>query len=136
MRRIWIFFLMAAMVAGPAGAGAGRKDGKARKSVPLAVTIQQILADPAVTRAHWGISVVTPEGKPVFTLNDGQLFEPASNAKLFTTAALMSVLPATTTWTTTVGSLAQPDAQGVLKGNLLLTGVGDPTLSGRVYPYD
>jgi D-alanyl-D-alanine carboxypeptidase/D-alanyl-D-alanine-endopeptidase (penicillin-binding protein 4) len=136
MRRIWILLLMAAVVAGPVGAATRHKKAKAQKSVPLAVTIQQILADPAVTRAHWGISVVTPEGKPVFALNDGQLFEPASNTKLFTTAALMSVLPASTTWTTTVGSLAQADAQGVLKGNLLLTGVGDPTLSGRVYPYD
>ena len=135
MRRIGIFFLMTAVVVGPAGA-AKRHKTKARKSVPLAVTIQQILADPAVARAHWGISVVTPEGKPVFALNDGQLFEPASNTKLFTTAALMSVLPPNTTWTTTVGSLAQPDAQGVLQGNLLLTGVGDPTLSGRVYPWD
>jgi D-alanyl-D-alanine carboxypeptidase/D-alanyl-D-alanine-endopeptidase (penicillin-binding protein 4) len=136
MRRIWILFLMAAVVAGPVGAATRHKKAKAHSSVPLAVTIQQILADPAVARAHWGISVVTPEGKPVFALNDGQLFEPASNTKLFTTAALMSVLPANTTFTTTVGSLAQPDAQGVLKGNLLLTGVGDPTLSGRVYPYD
>ncbi|MGC2620097.1 MAG: D-alanyl-D-alanine carboxypeptidase/D-alanyl-D-alanine-endopeptidase [Acidobacteriaceae bacterium] len=134
-RRIWIFFLIALVVVGPAGA-AKRHRAKARKSVPLAVTIQQILADPAVARAHWGISVVTPEGKPVFALNDAQLFEPASNAKLFTTAALLSVVPANTTWTTTVGSLAQPDAQGVLKGNLLLTGVGDPTLSGRQYPWD
>jgi D-alanyl-D-alanine carboxypeptidase/D-alanyl-D-alanine-endopeptidase (penicillin-binding protein 4) len=105
------------------------------KAVPLDVEVRQILGDPAVARAHWGISVVTPEGKPVYALNDGQFFEPASNAKLFTTAAALALLPANARWTTTVVTSGAIDANGTLTGDVRLLGAGDPTMSGRTYPW-
>lgn len=104
--------------------------------MPLATAVAQILANPAVARAHWGISVVTLEGKPVFSLNDGQMFEPASNAKLFTTAALLDLVPSNATWTTTAVTSGTLDAQGTLTGDVRLLGSGDPTISGRSYPYE
>ncbi|MGC2298382.1 MAG: D-alanyl-D-alanine carboxypeptidase/D-alanyl-D-alanine-endopeptidase [Acidobacteriaceae bacterium] len=128
--------VMLLLMVGAHAATKHKKTAPVHKSVPLAVTIRQILDDPAVARAHWGISVVTLEGKPVFALNDGQFFQPASNAKLFTTAAALAMIPASATWTTTAVTSGSIDAQGTLTGDVRLLGAGDPTMSGRVYPWD
>lgn len=106
------------------------------KRLTLAASIQQMLADAAVSRAHWGISVVTMEGKPVYALNDGQMFQPASNAKLFTTAAALALLGPQFTTKTYVVADGRMAAGGHLRGTLRLIGGGDPSLSGRSYPYE
>lgn len=130
---LWMGAALSLLVA-PANA-AKRKAVPAHRAAPLDATIQQILADPAVARAHWGISVVTLDGKPVYALNEGQFFEPASNAKLFTTATALALLPANATWTTKVVTAGTVDSAGTLTGDVRMLGAGDPTMSGRVYPW-
>ena len=90
---------------------------------------------PEIANAHWGISVTTLEGKQVFALNDGQLFEPASNAKMFTTATAAALLPLSLTYTTNVVAEGAIDSAGTLHGNIAILGVGDPNISGRALPY-
>jgi serine-type D-Ala-D-Ala carboxypeptidase/endopeptidase (penicillin-binding protein 4) len=107
----------------------------AKRKVPLRQAIPRILADPAVSSAHWGVSVVSLSGQPIYALNDGQLFNPASNAKLFTTAAAYALLPSGLTFTTLVSSSRPASTTGEIDGNLTLFGVGDPNMSGRTVPY-
>ena len=105
-----------------------------RKS--LADQIKAVIDQPDLARAHWGIDVEDLEsGKTLYSLNADQLFLPASNAKLFTTATALSLAGPDYTFRTTVEGAGQIDGSGRLHGDLVIVGRGDPNISGRVLPY-
>ena len=110
-----------------------------RRALPdasLPGRIDAILADPAVAHAQFGISVTDMNGHSLYALNGNRLFIPASTAKLTTTAAAFALLPVNTLkWATEVVADGDVDASGTLHGDIILLGSGDPSLSGRQYPY-
>jgi D-alanyl-D-alanine carboxypeptidase/D-alanyl-D-alanine-endopeptidase (penicillin-binding protein 4) len=100
----------------------------------LATQIATLLTPPDIARDHWGIAVTTLDGAPIYSLNDAQLFQPASNAKLFTTAAALALLgPDKTFETKVIGTLNA--ATGIVTGDLVIVGGGEANLSARQLPY-
>jgi serine-type D-Ala-D-Ala carboxypeptidase/endopeptidase (penicillin-binding protein 4) len=110
------------------------KAGRGGPCTELAMTIAALLSGPAVVRDHWGIAVTAMDGAPIYLLNEGQLFQPASNAKLYTTATAMALLGPQRTFETAV--IAEGELKsGVLHGDLKLVGGGDANFGASNLPY-
>ncbi len=102
----------------------------------LSKAIELILSEPDVARGFWGIDVIALDtGQQLFGLNENRLFTPASNTKLFTTAAAFGLVGAEFRFNTTVESMGSLDKYGRLNSDLVIVGRGDPNLSGRTLPY-
>jgi len=90
----------------------------------------------ALSHGFVGMQVVRlRDGRELYARNSEKLFVPASNMKLFTTALALSRLGPDYRLTTQVGAEIPIGAAGTLAGDLELVGGGDPSLSGRDYPY-
>jgi serine-type D-Ala-D-Ala carboxypeptidase/endopeptidase (penicillin-binding protein 4) len=125
-----------AAVAGVMLLGAtGAKRAKARDT--LDKKLEALLAStPSVQRGHFGFEVADADTGAVLAAQDARrFFIPASNTKLYTTAAALVRLGPNYRFRTEVRAVGrwapgQPSVDG-----LELVGGGDPNLSGRALPY-
>ncbi len=131
MRAAWV----AGLLVGLGGSAWGQAAAAAAVgSAGLEEQIRALVAEPAVVRAHWGVMVTAMDGAPLASVDAGQLFQPASNAKLYTTAAAMALLgPGATAETRVIGRGTL--AGGTLTGDLVLVGAGDANFAVDDVPY-
>ncbi len=99
----------------------------------LAQRIAQEIDRGKFAAARWGVLVVSlRDGRVLYARDAERLFLPASNMKLYTTAAALDLLGADYRWRTSVYASAPPDAQGTLSGDLTLYGRGAPDLAAHL----
>lgn len=116
---------IAARAGGPVSAGPV----SAVQYRPLHELLRAIVADPRLQGAVVAARVDSlTRGQVIFAHNADQLVNPASVAKLFTTAAALALLQPDFRFKTEIDFDSRPD-RGVANGPLYLKGSGDPLLT-------
>jgi D-alanyl-D-alanine carboxypeptidase/D-alanyl-D-alanine-endopeptidase (penicillin-binding protein 4) len=86
-------------------------------------------------RHLWGVALVDDRGRLLYGRNPDRLFTPASNTKIVVAAVASALLPPDWTVPTSIYA-AGPVANGVVEGDLVLYGRGDPTMGRRCFATD
>jgi D-alanyl-D-alanine carboxypeptidase/D-alanyl-D-alanine-endopeptidase (penicillin-binding protein 4) len=95
----------------------------------------QFLTDSAFTHATVSALVQNVKtGEIVYELNSGKNLVPASIQKLITAAAALELLGPEYSFSTTVGYTGAIDSSGVLSGDIVIHGGGDPALGSDEFP--
>lgn len=98
-----------------------------------AYMIDTLLNNAAVEMGWWGVKVqYANSDEVIYERNSDRMFTPASNMKMYTTAAALCLLGPQYRYETdfvTNGTIEN----GVLNGDLIIRGSGDPTWSQRFY---
>ena len=94
--------------------------------------IDSLTSQPVFRNAQWGVLIVNPRtGDTLYSKNAGKLFMPASNMKIITSAAALTLLGPEYQYRTTF--LTDGEVRdSLLDGSLLVIGRGDPTVSDRM----
>jgi serine-type D-Ala-D-Ala carboxypeptidase/endopeptidase (penicillin-binding protein 4) len=129
MKRVLSLVCCAALALHSAGA-AGQPT---HDSLPaLQRRLAAVLDEPRFAQAQWGVKVVSlVSGQTLFERNADKLMKPASNAKLYTAALALDRLGPDYRIKTSFYAAAKPDDGGVIHGDLLVYGRGDPSFSAR-----
>ena len=97
----------------------------------LATDLDAIFTASPADRAVWGVVVREAGGAPLYERNPRRLLHPASTMKLVTLAAAADRLGWDFRFETTLRATTPLEAGGVIRGDLVVTGSGDPSISRR-----
>src|SRR5260370_22408747 len=98
---------------------------------------ETLLGAMPTSKGEWGLLILDAEsGETLYEQNADKYFVPASNMKLFTTALALAKLGPDFRFHTTLETPGTISSEGVLNGDLVLVGRGDPNLSNRKFPYE
>ena len=94
--------------------------------------INELVTNPRYAAGLFGVKIASLDsGKVIYEHDAGKLFSPASNSKLYTMALALARLGADYRIKTSLYAQSRPDDAGALKGDLIVYGRGDPTISGE-----
>ncbi len=117
----------------PDSAPGWRPDASARVR-DLRSELERLIESPRWRSDEWSVMVVSLDaGDTLFDHSPMQPLAPASNLKLFTSAAAFYYLGPAYRYQTYVIADG-PIRDGMLDGDLVLYGTGDPTISNRLFP--
>jgi serine-type D-Ala-D-Ala carboxypeptidase/endopeptidase (penicillin-binding protein 4) len=95
----------------------------------LQSTLNTIFANQSFANAFWGVAIQSLDsGEILYEQNSGKLLMPASNMKILTAITALEKLGPDFVYDTNVEA-DHNITNGVLKGNLIVVGTGDPTIS-------
>ena len=129
MRRLFLLLPVLLGACATATAGRGRTASETRS---LRVGIDSLLDAPKFANALWGVLIVDAErGDTLYSRNAAKLFMPASNQKILTGATALHLLGPEFRYSTTISVQSPPNA-GVVDGDLIISGTGDPSVSDHM----
>jgi len=106
-----------------------------KQAAKFSARSEALLGTGPAGKGEWGLLIQdATTGEILFQQNADRYFLPASNMKLFATALALAKLGPEFRFHTTLET-SETISHGVLAGNLVLVGRGDPNLSNRKFPY-
>ncbi len=130
---LWIA-LAGGILATPASS---QETNRAAATARFAARADTLLGANPVNKGEWGLLIAdAASGEILYEKNSASYFVPASNMKLLTTALALDKLGIDYRFRTTVETDGVLSPTGLLKGNLILVGRGDPNLSNRKFPFE
>lgn len=104
---------------------------KPRTLAELQARISDLLDQPRFAAARWGALIESMDGQMLYERDADKAFMPASNMKLYTTAAALDAFGPAHKFKTSVYATSPVSRRGEIRGDLILYGRGDPNLSPR-----
>lgn len=100
----------------------------------VAFEIDTLLNNAPTDMGWWGVKIqYANTGEVIYERNTAKMFMPASNQKMYTTAAALCMLGPQYRYATEFVTPGQVDEDGILQGDLIVMGSGDPSWSWRFY---
>lgn len=97
--------------------------------------VASVLARPAMRASQLGVAFYDLDsGRMLYQRDAGKYFVAASTTKVLTESTSLALLGPNYRFTTNVYRTGPVNAAGVMYGDVVLRGAGDPNLSGRIQP--
>ena len=102
-----------------------------RTQEELRVAIDDAIAKAGMPNGWWTVNVQDAEtGAPLYERDTARSFIPASNTKLYSSAAALDILGPDYRFETEIWAMGRVE-NGILNGHLIIRGSGDPVIGGR-----